>query len=318
MAVMDDIISGESCSMRSLEMYTEQIERCQEVLTRLNRLPKDMKLPPEIRSFIKSYVSFEGMEDLTMRDVGEAAAKVLKYLKAIILKVSAIVANAFKFVFDANYRRQRECLQLNKNLLIYSKDPDVVKVYENMSCVIIPRKDIMESITATIAINDMIRFAATASDDALAERALKNFADMCKIRVVGNTFEDELQTVSAKKFNTFVEAGWSLQELQEVIVKQIYLISLMEKTKDAKKAIDKDIKTIMADIGNCMTVGTDSSARMINEMQKVVAHKARMGKFITSALSVSFNRAEAIMSLIKAIVTEIENIYKDPRRKATK
>ena len=301
-----------SSLLYNLNGQLDELERCQEMIARLSAMESTRKVPKEVIDYICSYSDLckEALEGFGSDSGGvwNTIKNILGAIKNAIVKIIKVIVEAFRYLFDTQYRHRKQFLDINKNLMVLASNPENVKRFESIPCSVIHQRDAIDVIEKSTSLVNMIRFVATCNENKAIDDLLTQFSKLAAVEITNDTFTDKLASLAGQKYSSFKDAGWTLAGLQECTKKHIDSISGVETLKSTKSALEKDIGKLERQVNDAMQ--NNVPVESVQYLQKTTAMKIRIVRIIGNAIQVLNNRSNGITNILKAINAEASRIMK--------
>lgn len=296
--------------MNELVVKTDEAQRCQEILDRLQTYKSDEKIPVDVVDFIGNYapveiVSKEGLVTKAIDVLKNALAALMRAIEWIIQKLKEI----FKYCFDAEYRACKDTLDIQRRMLVLSANATACNKFINSNCDVIKKADIDDIITRTQQLTELIANAAKMSDQSYVDVLLREFGVSAGIVKTGsNALEDNIPSPAPMRSTTYMSAGWTIDGISGTIVQYLAALRGIEALKSVQRDVEAAAKDLKKRAEQAALNG--ASAGDVGALQKEAATKIAMTTLMGYSIAISSRRSENILQFITSLYNELHKCAK--------
>lgn len=290
----------------SLELKTDEFNRCNEMLFRVNGMSPDEKLPVEVVDFIGNYapitiVSSEGL----VTKAGSILKNILEALLKAIAWILERLKEIFKYCFDREYRACKDALDLQRRIITLGTNPATRTRFESQTCSVIRKEDLDDIIIKSQSLIELVKNAAKLSDKKYADTLIDKFDESSGVVYDpdAETLSDTMTGLPVVKSTTYNAAGWTIDGINSTIT--LYLSML--KDIETLKSVQNETESSASDLKRRATKAAfeGSTSESVMALQVEGAAKVTMTKIITYALAIATRRSDNILAFIKALYEEV-------------
>ena len=309
---VNDHVATASVLIRNINTVIYDIERGEEILTRMEAYPEDMQIGQEVLAFIRQYsgtcasISNEG-------SVNNVVVNILDGLRKALVKMWQILQEVFRLLFDSQYRSRKNFIELHRGLLAISGNTEAITEFEKIQCTVISQSNAIEITDKSTNLINLIRFVAECTNNDGIDKLLNTFSVIAGVSSdQTGSLTDSCSVITAQRFASFKEAGWNFAGVEAALTAHINSLSGIEQLKETKTKIELDIKKLDSKITDMMRKNV--AAEVVKPLQLLIATKVRITKLIGSAVSILIGRSNAIANILRAIYGEISKIAEEYKR----
>ncbi len=284
-----------------ITMKIDEINRCQEVVSRLQMYKPEDKIKPDVLDFVGNYttieiVSKEGFVQTAGDLLKKAFEAIFKAIKWIIEKLMEL----FRYLFDSEYRACKKALDLQRRVITLSTDQTLCNKFMNSTCDVIKKEDIDNIIFKTQYLVDMIANAAKMTDVQYSETLMQTLgANGGVSRGANNTVIDTLPSPAHLRSTTYQAAGWTIDGLNGTITSYISLLRGIEGLKDVGKKAETDARALKKKAEDAALSG--AGADSVVNIQKETAVKITMTQVIGFTIAIASRRSENLLTFLNSL-----------------
>lgn len=309
-----DYVAATSHLTYELSTELEDLERCQEMLSRLRMLDPNSPVPDEVKDFIEYYTGTESLGEV-VGDTMSVLGKILTALKNAIVRLCEILYDIFKMIFDTEYRVRRQFADIQRSLLSASADPEAVKRFQDTPASVISQEDCDSAIAVNNILINLMKMVGSANSGFEIDNLLDDvFQSKAKIKVVKGVIRDDFGDLSAKHWPTLADAGWTIQNFDTTISRHVDCLTNFEQLKDTESRLKKESNSLKHEITSMLN--KNLSMTSIQPLQIRVALISRMTKSIGEVANILVTRTGAITTILRALhaqLVRVNNELKEER-----
>ena len=308
---VNDCVAVESSLIYQLDTRLDATARALEMFSRLVHMPEDEKLDKSITDFIGNYSMYcAGVEELQEPQPMEAVNKVLLgNLKDAVERISKTLSNAFDILTNSQARVKKNFTEIKSTIGPKTTLPDAVKMFHAIPCKVISLLDASRAVEKNTRLVELINVASTSKDSAAIYSAIKKFRDTAGVDLDQGKLQDLSAGAVASSWDGFVDAGWTVDNLVKMVDAHVKCLNNIEVLKGARERLQKDNASLLAQLDTL--IKESATAEQGRLIQQLISNHLFATRVVSSGISILLKRVAAISNILKAIVLELDRVYKE-------